>query len=71
MSYFLYLDAKFLLLHPARMDETVLRNFFTSVHELYVKAIMNPFSDIHVNLNSPGFDERVLAIAQRTVMVQK
>jgi hypothetical protein len=45
-----------------------MRLFFSSVHELYVKAIMNPFSEIHVNLVSPAFEERVLSIAQRTIL---
>lgn len=54
----------FLLLHNGKNDEAV-RVFFTEVHELYVKYMMNPFSLPDSPIVSPQFNAQVRNIARR------
>ena len=53
-----------LLLHDSRSEDAV-RVFFTEVHELYVKYIMNPFASIDSPIVSPNFDSRIRSLARK------
>lgn len=59
-------NAKFLLL-TERSDAESARQFFTDVHELYLKVLMNPFYDPGTRITTPGFEARVRKLAQRHV----
>jgi hypothetical protein len=52
--------------HEARNEEGI-RNFFTEVHELLVKAILNPFFSLNGGF-SQQFDARVRSIAKRYLL---
>lgn len=59
----------FLLLHNGKSEDAV-RAFFTEVHELYVKFLMNPFYNAGNETNdapiiSPYFDSQVRAFAKK------
>ena len=56
--------ATFLLLHDSRSEDAV-RVFFTEVHELYVKYMMNPFASFELPIVSPQFDSRVRGLARK------
>jgi len=49
---------KFMLLHDKK-DEDAIKNFFSDVHELYVKILMNPFYVVNSSITSSVFDARV------------
>eukprot|EP01036_Dinobryon_divergens_P025760 gene25760-34341_t len=64
----------FLLLHNGKSEDAV-RAFFTEVHELYVKFLMNPFYNydavnevVDAPIISPYFDSQVRAFAKRLLM---
>ena len=57
-------NAKFLLL-TERPDLESTRQFFTDVHELYLKVLMNPFYTPGTPIASPAFEVRVKKLAQR------
>ncbi|CAN0380389.1 unnamed protein product [Pylaiella littoralis] len=56
--------AKLMLLHDGRTDDAI-RTFFSEVHELYVKLLMNPFYAYDSPVISPAFDQRVKALARK------
>jgi glycosylphosphatidylinositol transamidase (GPIT) subunit GPI8 len=56
-------SVRMLLLHEAKNDEAI-RSFFTEVHELYIRVLLNPFYDVNTRIKSPSFDSRVKLIAQ-------
>jgi len=55
---------KFLLLHEPRGEDGV-RTFFNEVHELYLRVALNPFQAAGAPIKSPGFDQRVRALARK------
>lgn len=57
--------SKFLLLHDA-LNSDGIRHFFTDVHELYIKCLLNPFMDINAQISNTGlFDTRVKALGRK------
>lgn len=58
--------AVFLLLHNGKNEDAV-RGFFTEVHDIYVKYLMNPFTIPDSPIISPQFDSFVRNIAKRTL----
>ena len=56
--------ARLLLLHDGRSEDST-RVFFTEVHELYVKTLLNPFYHPLSRIGSKDFDERVKVLARR------
>ncbi|KAH3762617.1 trafficking protein particle complex subunit 2 [Pelomyxa schiedti] len=64
---------KFLLLHNKEEDSTVkfdtaIRTFFTEVHELYLKVLLNPFYVPNTTITSTAFDTKVRRLGQRIFM---
>ena len=57
-------QVRFLLLHRSRSEDAV-RAFFTEVHELYLKVLLNPFYKPQSPITAKGFDAKVKALAQR------
>ena len=57
-----------LLLHEGRSEDAV-RGFFTEIHELYVKYMVNPFAVYDEPISSPMFDARVRASARKFLSV--
>lgn len=57
-------NIKFLLLHESRNEEPI-RQFFTDVYDLYVKALLSPFYFVNQTINSPIFDQKVRALAKK------
>ncbi|KAI9348222.1 Sedlin, partial [Obelidium mucronatum] len=55
--------AKFMLIHEASTGDV--RSFFTDLHELYVKVMMNPFSEVNGAIDSHQFDVKVRGIARK------
>jgi len=45
--------------------EEAIKNFFTEVHENYVKAIMSPFYKVNMEIKSPVFRARVAAAGRK------
>lgn len=62
----------FLLLHNGRSEDSI-RIFFTEVHELYVKLMMNPFysagnDSSDAPIISPYFDSQVRSLARKFLL---
>ncbi|KAI8616085.1 Sedlin [Chytriomyces sp. MP71] len=55
--------AKLMLVHDAVGGD--IRAFFVDVHELYVKMLMNPFSEINGSIGSQQFDAKVRALVRK------
>jgi len=55
---------RFLFLHEGRSEEAI-RAFFDGVHELYVKLLLNPFTEYDTPITSVAFDRRVRVLAKR------
>ncbi|EKX35062.1 trafficking protein particle complex subunit 2 [Guillardia theta CCMP2712] len=55
---------RFLLLHDGKGEEQV-KSFFTEVHELYLKILLNPFHHPNDSIRSAAFDQRVRNIARK------
>lgn len=55
---------KLVLLHDSKNDDGI-KNFFTDVYELLIKALMNPFCDVDTPIASPVFDARVRQLAKK------
>jgi trafficking protein particle complex subunit 2 len=53
-----------LLLHDGRSEDAV-RGFFTEIHELYTKYILNPFAILDGPIVSPQFDSHVRIASRR------
>ena len=45
--------------------EEGIKNFFQDLYELWLKAIMNPFRDLNMPLDSPEFRRRVAGSARK------
>lgn len=59
-------NLRLMLVHEARNDDGI-RNFFTEVHELLIKAMLNPLFNVQKQF-SIAFDGRVRAIAKRWLL---
>lgn len=46
-------------------DENAIKQFFTEVYDLYVKALLNPFYSVNDPIVSPDFDFRVKLLARK------
>ncbi len=57
-------NVRFVLLHDSKNDDGI-KAFFTEVHELYVKTLLNPFYEFNSNITSTVFDGKVLGMARR------
>ncbi|KAI5779812.1 Sedlin [Geopyxis carbonaria] len=57
-------NIKFMLLHDQKNEDPI-RQFFTEVHEAYVKTLMNPFYEVDMRITSVVFDSRVRAAARK------
>lgn len=64
-SYVTQGGKQFLLLHNGAKNEDAVRAFFTEVHELYVKYLMNPFAVVDGPIVSPQFNAHVKHLAKR------
>jgi len=53
-----------LLLHQGKPEDAV-RQFFTEMHELYTKYLLNPFATFDTPIVSPQFDAMVRSSAAR------
>lgn len=59
---------RFMLLHEGtRANEEGIRVFFSDVHELLLKVLLNPFYTPHTRIEAREFDARVKALARRHV----
>ncbi|KAI8907482.1 hypothetical protein PhCBS80983_g04025 [Powellomyces hirtus] len=56
--------AKLMLLHDATNTDGI-RGFFQDTHELYIKTLLNPFTDINSPITSTTFDTKVRALARK------
>eukprot|EP00775_Hariotina_reticulata_P002493 gene2493-2796_t len=57
-------NARFLLLHDGKNDDAI-RTFFTEVHELYLRIMLNPFHSPTTRITSKPFDQKVKLLAKR------
>ena len=57
-------DIKLLLLHDAKNEENI-KNFFTEVHEYYIKVLMNPFHKSDGKIASKAFDLKVKQLGKK------
>lgn len=57
-------NMKILLLHEQK-NEDAIRQFFTEVHDLYVKTLLSPFYFINQPISSPAFDQKVRSLARK------
>ncbi|KAI9218514.1 Sedlin [Blastocladiella britannica] len=55
---------RFMLLHSVKNEDGI-RNFFTEVHELYIRHLLNPFYDVDSPITTPAFDLKVRQLAKR------
>lgn len=55
---------RFMLLHESRNEEGI-RAFFQEVHELLLKATLNPFHVPHGRIEAKEFDGRIRSVARR------
>ena len=45
--------------------EEAIRNFFVEVYDAWVKAVMNPFYRVNMEIRSPVFRQRVAASGRK------
>jgi len=57
-------NIKFLLLHDAKNEENI-KNFFTEVHEYYLKVLLNPFHKPDGKIMSKSFDAKVKQLGKK------
>ncbi|KAK9768105.1 TRAPP subunit [Basidiobolus ranarum] len=57
-------NVRLLLLHEAKNDDAIF-NFFKDCHELYIRALLNPFYEQNALITSTSFDTKVRALARR------
>mmetsp|Transcript_102501 Transcript_102501/g.330736 ORF Transcript_102501/g.330736 Transcript_102501/m.330736 type:complete len:147 (-) Transcript_102501:148-588(-) len=55
---------RFVLLHKVRNEEAI-RAFFGELHDLYIKAVLNPFYRPNSWIDSPIFDQKVRLAARK------
>lgn len=55
---------RFMLLHDVRNEDGI-RNFFTEVHELYTKVLLNPFYTPGAPIESDNFRTKIKACARK------
>ncbi|KAJ3016776.1 hypothetical protein HKX48_003874 [Thoreauomyces humboldtii] len=55
---------RFMLLHDAPNQDGI-RNFFQDTHELYIKTLLNPFTETNATLTSPTLDTKIRALARK------
>ena len=58
------IDIKLLLLHEVKNEDPI-RQFFSDVHEVYLKTLMNPFYEVDMRITSVVFDAKVRAAAKK------
>ncbi|KAF8817729.1 hypothetical protein IE077_003529, partial [Cardiosporidium cionae] len=56
---------KFLLLHKPNTNDESIRVFFEEVHELYLRALLNPLQEPNQYITNPDFDDRVRRAGRR------
>jgi len=54
----------FLLLHDKK-DEDGIRTFFTEVHQLFIRILMNPFYSLNTPIRSSAFETRVRQLGKK------
>lgn len=57
-------DYRFLLLHDTRQEDGV-KSFFTDLHEIFVKATLNPLYIDMSPITSATFHDKVLLLARK------
>ena len=67
VSAYVTVGGKYLLLLHNGKNEDLVRTFFTEVHELYVKYMMNPFAIPDTPIVSPQFNAHVRHLARRLI----
>ncbi|KAI8809229.1 Longin-like domain-containing protein [Cladochytrium replicatum] len=55
---------RFMLLHDSRNQDGI-RGFFQDCHELYIKALLNPFTELNSPITTTTFDTKVRAIGRK------
>ncbi len=60
------IQVKFMLLHVNRNDDAI-KNFFGDVYELYVKVLLNPFSELGQPSTSEDFRNRVKSLIKKNL----
>ncbi|KND04910.1 hypothetical protein SpCBS45565_g06757 [Spizellomyces sp. 'palustris'] len=63
-AYITASGVRFMLLHDAANTDGI-RNFFQDTHELYIKTLLNPFTEINAPITSASFDTKVRALARK------
>ncbi|CAI2384573.1 unnamed protein product [Moneuplotes crassus] len=58
-------NVKILLLIDSKGDDSSKNVFFSELHDLYVKTIMNPFYEPNTKINFPAFDSRVKELTKK------
>mmetsp|Transcript_44858 Transcript_44858/g.91577 ORF Transcript_44858/g.91577 Transcript_44858/m.91577 type:complete len:136 (+) Transcript_44858:104-511(+) len=66
-AYVTATNIKLMLLHDGNKGDDAIKSFFSEVHELYLKVMLNPFFDPNVPIASQLFDTRVRAIARKVL----
>ncbi|SCW01142.1 LAFE_0D06018g1_1 [Lachancea fermentati] len=72
-GYLSYGNMKFVMIHSnsagnggtTQIDDPQVRAFYQEVHELYVKALLNPFYKLNDPITSPVFDSKVRSLAKK------
>lgn len=57
-------DFRFLLLHESRQEDGV-KQFFTDLHDLFIKATLNPLYVDNEPITSTAFHDKVLLLARK------
>jgi hypothetical protein len=57
----------FLILHNGKSEDAV-RAFFVETHELYVRYLMNPFTQADAPIISPHFNANVRNLAKKMLL---
>mmetsp|Transcript_18339 Transcript_18339/g.47918 ORF Transcript_18339/g.47918 Transcript_18339/m.47918 type:complete len:141 (-) Transcript_18339:430-852(-) len=57
---------KFMLLHDAKNDDGI-KNFFNELHELYIKALLNPFYNPGESITTKDFRAKVRQAGKRNL----